>query len=171
MNAALTETFTVQKWRIITFLSMTFLITFGPLAQLALLHSVHDAAAFIRELLSLPRALLSTLSDIMPTRTRASISHLLHRWPPLLCHSLSGMRAPYRFATPGLARRWVPRAVAHIHCPGNIVAPRRSPCFKGWCPGCHYRCLSPSHRLGPRFVPEVPLRVVFFLPLLGILLV
>ena len=68
MNAALTETFTVQKWRIITFLSMTFLITFGPLAQLALLHSVHDAAAFIRELLSLPRALLSTLSDIMPTK-------------------------------------------------------------------------------------------------------
>lgn len=39
----------LQKWRIIIFLSMTFLITLGPLTQLALLHSVHDTAAFIRE--------------------------------------------------------------------------------------------------------------------------
>ena len=52
MNAAsLTEAFALQKWRVAIFLSMTFLITLGPLAQLAVLHSVHDTAAFIRELL------------------------------------------------------------------------------------------------------------------------
>jgi adiponectin receptor len=48
----------LQKWRIIIFLSMTFLITLGPLTQLSLLHSVHDTAAFIRELLLLLPPLL-----------------------------------------------------------------------------------------------------------------
>ena len=33
---------------------MTFLITLGPLTQLSLLHSVHDTAAYIRELLLFP---------------------------------------------------------------------------------------------------------------------
>ncbi|KAH8992802.1 HlyIII-domain-containing protein [Lactarius hatsudake] len=37
-----------KKWRIITFLSMTILITLGPLTQLALLHSVQETVAFIR---------------------------------------------------------------------------------------------------------------------------
>ena len=77
------------------------------------------------------------------------------------------MCAPHRFAWPGLARWWVPRAVAHIHCPGNIVAPRRSPCFKGCCSGYQYRRLSPSHRLGPL---EVLLCVVFNSHFLRILL-
>jgi len=81
--------------------------------------------------------------------TRSSISHLLRHWPYFLCHPLSGVCAPRRFATPGLARWWVPRAVAHIHCPGNILAPRCSPCSKGWCPGYQFRCLFPSRRLGP----------------------
>jgi len=37
-----------KKWRIIIFLSMTFVVALGPLTQLALLHSVHETAAFIR---------------------------------------------------------------------------------------------------------------------------
>jgi len=100
--------------------------------------------------------------------TRSSISHLLRHWPPFLCHPFSRMCAPHQFAWPGLARRWVPCAVAHIHCPGNIVAPRRSPCFKGCCPGYQYRRLSPSRRLGP---PEVLLCVAFNSRFLRILLV
>lgn len=38
----------LQKWRIAFFVSMTVLITLGPLAQLTLLHSLRDTLAFIR---------------------------------------------------------------------------------------------------------------------------
>ena len=139
----------LQKWRIVIFLSMTFLLAGAPLIQLSLLHSVHDTATFIREFLFCSSTLLYGVS-YSANRTRSSISHLLRYWPPLLCQPLSGMFVPRWFATPGVAKRWVARTVAHIHCPGNIFAPRRHPCFKGWCPGHQRRCLSPSRRLGRR---------------------
>jgi len=37
-----------KKWRIVFFVTMTVLITLGPLTQLTLLHSLRDTLAFIR---------------------------------------------------------------------------------------------------------------------------
>jgi adiponectin receptor len=50
--------FVLQKWRIVIFLSMTFLLAGAPLSHLSLLHSVHGTAAFIREFLFYSSAFL-----------------------------------------------------------------------------------------------------------------